>query len=251
MSRSFRAWTFAGAAALSAATGALLTVAPSALAQAEVSQAVADSHRPAADTARDADRKPAEMLRFARVRPGETIVEILPGAGYFTRLFSAAVGPRGHVYVSAPGAGVALTVLLADPAYANVTLVGFDMAGVPAAPPVDLIFTAQNYHDLFLTRLHLDTAAVVKSWYDRLKPGGLLVIVDHAAAPGAAVVETANTLHRIDPAEVRKQVEAAGFVFDGETDAVRNPKDDHTLKVFDPAIRGHTDQFVFRFRKPG
>ncbi|HWF00752.1 MAG TPA: hypothetical protein VG248_13205 [Caulobacteraceae bacterium] len=236
------------AAALVLAAG--LATAPAAIGQ-DYRGAVADSHRPASDTARDADRKPAEMLAFGRIRRGEKVLEVIPGGGYFTRLFSNAVGPSGHVF-AATSASRAKPVqdIAADAAYGNVTVVGLDAAGLSQVPPVDLVFTAQNFHDLYLTQLKLDVPAMVKSWYAKLKPGGELVVVDHAAAPGAPVGETANTLHRIDPAAVRREVEAAGFVFDGQTDVLRNPKDDHTLKVFDPAIRGHTDQFVMRFRKP-
>lgn len=217
----------------------------------DYSAAVSDSHRPAADTARDADRKPAEMLRFARIHRGESILEVIPGGGYFTRLFSKAVGPEGHVYAGTAAARAKLVQDIAsEPGYGNITVVALDDASLAQVPPVDVIFTAQNFHDLYLTQLHLDVPAMVKSWYEKLKPGGELVIIDHVAAAGAPVVETANTLHRIDPASVRHTVEAAGFRFAGETDVIRNPKDDHTLKVFDPAIRGHTDQFVMRFVKP-
>src|SRR5690606_27922322 len=113
----------------------------------------------------------------------------------------------------------------------------------------DVIWTSQNYHDLHLPRMNVDVAAVNRAVFAALKPGGLFVVVDHAAAPGSAL-ETVGTLHRIDPAIVRREVEAAGFRFDGESQVLRNPSDDHAAKVFDPAIRGHTDQFVYRFRKP-
>jgi predicted methyltransferase len=120
-----------------------------------------------------------------------------------------------------------------------------------ALPAVDLIWTSQNYHDLHLTRVHQDPVAIDKLWFSKLKPGGVLIIIDHAALPGAPVVATADALHRIDPAAARKEVESAGFMFDGESQALRNPADPHTASVFDPLIRGKTDQFAFRFRKPG
>jgi predicted methyltransferase len=113
----------------------------------------------------------------------------------------------------------------------------------------ELVWTSQNYHDLHLARLNLDVAAVNRAVYEALKPGGLYVIVDHAAAAGTGL-DVPDKLHRIDPAIVRREVEAAGFRFEGESTVLRNPADDHTLLVFDPAIRGHTDQFVFKFRKP-
>jgi predicted methyltransferase len=231
--------------------GAAIGSASPAAAQGAYAAAIADPGRPAADTARDAARKPAEMLAFAEVHPGETVLEVLPGGGYFTRLLSKAVGPTGHVYAATlPSLAKPVTALAADPAYANVTVVGIDAAGLAAVPPVGLIFTAQNYHDMHLTRAHLDVPAMDKLWYDKLAPGGYLVVIDHVAAAGAPVTATADTLHRIDPAAVRQELEAAGFVFDGGSDAIRNPADPHDKNVFDPSIRGHTDQFVFRFKRP-
>jgi predicted methyltransferase len=229
----------------------LCAVAAPAAAQGGYAEAVADPGRPATDKARDIDRKPAETLAFAKVHAGENVIEILPGAGYFTRLLSKAVGPTGHVYAATlPQFGKYVAAIAADPAYANVTLVGLDPAALAAVPPVGLIFTAQNYHDMHLTRAHLDVPAMDKVWFDRLAPGGYLVVIDHAALPGAPVTATADAMHRIDPAFVRSEVIAAGFVFDGETDFLRNPADPHDKTVFDPSIRGHTDQFALRFEKP-
>ena len=105
-----------------------------------------------------------------------------------------------------------------------------------AWPKADVMFTAQNYHDFHLTQAHLDVAAIDHLLFGAVKPGGYLVVEDHVAAVGAPVVQTADTLHRIDPALARKELEAAGFVFDGESDTLRNPADDHTKVVFDPSI---------------
>ena len=220
---------------------------------APVAAAVADPGRPAPDTARDAARKPADMLAFAGLKPGDTVLEFLPGGGYFTRLISKVVGPTGHVYASAPAGKFreAADAIAADPAYANVTVIGLDPSALAPLPPLDLIWTSQNYHDLHLTRVHLDPVALDKLWLAKLKPGGTLIVIDHAALPGAPVTATADALHRIDPAAARQEIESAGFVFDGESQAVRNPADPHTANVFDPSIRGNTDQFAFRFRKPG
>jgi predicted methyltransferase len=230
---------------------AVVGLSAAAMAQGEIAAAIADPGRPPADVARDGDRKPAETLAFARVHPGETILEIAPGTGYFTRLLSKAVGPTGHVYAAGPPVMMkAASALAADPAYANVTIVGIDAAAMAAIPSVDLIFTAQNYHDMHLTRAHLDVPAMDHAWFDKLKSGGLLVIIDHVANTGAPVTETADAMHRIDPGFVRKEIESAGFVFDGESDMLRRPADTHAVTVFDPSIRGHTDQFAFRFRKP-
>jgi predicted methyltransferase len=220
---------------------------------AAIAAAVADSGRPAADVARDAARKPAEMLVFAGLKPGDTVLELLPGGGYFTRLISRTVGPTGHVYASAPEGKFreGVSAVVADPAYANVSIIGLEAAGMAALPPLDMVWTSQNYHDIHLSQLHLDPVKVDRLWLSKLKRGGVLIIIDHAALPGAPVVATADALHRIDPAAARAEAESAGFVFDGESNAVRNPADPHTASVFDPSIRGNTDQFAFRFRKPG
>jgi predicted methyltransferase len=229
---------------LTAAAALALTAASAGAAPSHIEAAVANAVRPEAEMARDEARKPAEMLTFAGVEPGWKVAELLPGQGYFTRILAKAVGPEGKVYAAVPppqfeqarGAG-------------NVVPIAFAGPGFTTPEPVDLIFTAQNYHDLHLSRLNLDVAAVNKALFEALKPGGVLLVIDHVAADGAPL-ETADTLHRIDPAKARAELEAAGFVFEGESDAIRNPADDHTKGVFDASIRGQTDQFVYKFRKP-
>ena len=116
--------------------------------------------------------------------------------------------------------------------------------------PLDVVFMGQEYHDFVIDRFNVDVAAMNAAVFRALKPGGLYVILDHQAAAGAGT-SVVGTLHRIEGSALRAQVEAAGFVFDGETSVVRNPEDDHSLSVFDEAIRGRSDQFVYRFRKPG
>lgn len=220
-----------------------------------IAAAVADPARPAEDMARDADRKPAEMLAFAEVRPGEVVGDFLPGGGYFTRIFAKAVGPKGKVYAIISEAQAkaekppAVSAIAADPGYGNVEVVAAQFQSLSLPQKADMIWTSQNYHDLHLKRLALDVAAVNKAVFDALKPGGLYVVLDHAAAAGSPV-ETADSLHRIDPAVVKAELEAAGFKFVGESTALRNPADDHTKAVFDPAVRGHTDQFIYKFKKP-
>ncbi len=221
-----------------------------------IDAAVADKARPAADTERDAARKPAEMLKFSGVKPGDTVIELLPGGGYFTRLFSKAVGPKGVVYAAVPPAGPedaqvkGAAAIVADPNYSNVKMIQMTPDGYASVKGADILWTSQNYHDLYLSRLKLDTAAYDKLLFSAIKPGGTLIVVDHVAAAGAPVVATADALHRIDPAAAKKALEAAGFVYVGESPVLANPADDHSKNVFDPAIRGHTDQFAYRFRRP-
>jgi predicted methyltransferase len=218
--------------------------------------AVADKGRPEADTKRDADRKPAEMLEFAGIKPGMVVGDFIPGGGYFTRIFAKAVGPKGKVLaITNPPPANATTpppinAIAADPQYGNITLVSTGVSSLKLPEQVDVMWTSQNFHDLYLTRFNLDVPAVVKEIYGAVKPGGVFIVLDHRAADGAPVVETANTLHRIDPASVRKTVEAAGFKYEGESKVLANPADDHIKVVFDPALRGHTDQFIYKFRKP-
>jgi predicted methyltransferase len=240
------------------AAGLAFAGAASAAAPSNIAAAVADKGRPAADVARDAERKPQEMLVFAGVKPGMTVVDFLPGGGYFTRIFAKAVGPKGVVYAvypppraaadpAKPAPTPAAETIAADPAYANVKPVKTPLSTPSLPSGVDVFWTSQNYHDLHNVP-GLDMVGFNRAVFAALKPGGIYVVLDHAATPGDPQVT--QTLHRIDPAVVRKEVEAAGFKFDGESPVLRNPADDHTKKVFDPAIRGHTDQFVYRFRKP-
>lgn len=224
-------------------------------APAYVTAAISDSGRPAADKDRDAARKPADMVAFTGIRPGDTVLEILPGGGYFTRIFSKIVGPQGHLYAAVPDpkssdAEPAASEIAANIEYSNVTVVPLTIEALKALPPLDAIWTSQNYHDLHLSRVHADILKLDKTWFDILKPGGVVVIEDHVALAGSPATETADKLHRIDPAVARAEMEAAGFKFDGESDLLRNPADPHTAIVFDPSIRGKTDQFVYRFKKP-
>lgn len=217
--------------------------------------AVADKGRPEADVARDANRKPAEMLEFTGVKPGDKVADFIPGAGYFTRLFAKAVGPSGKVFaVTNPPPANATTpppilAVAADPNYGNITVVSTGVGSFALPEKVDVFWTAQNYHDLFARQRNLDVAAVNKLIYDSIKPGGVFVVLDHSAKPGTPI-DPDDKLHRIDPAEVRRHVEAAGFRFEGESKVLANPADDRTKIVFDPSIRGRTDQFVYKFRKP-
>lgn len=218
-----------------------------------VARALADPAR-ADQAGDDARRHAAEVVAFSGVRPGWHVVDFLPGQGYWTRIFAGVVGPTGHVDARWPAASGERAKPAIDKitgyGLANVTAAA-DSAGIlTVAQPVDLVWTVQNYHDLpnggrGEAALQAFNAAVFKA----LKPGGTYVVIDHAAPTGSGLADT-DTLHRIDPEIVKKEVLAAGFEFAGESTALANLKDDHTLKVFDPAIRGVTDQFVFKFRKP-
>jgi predicted methyltransferase len=225
---------------------------------AAIAAAVADSSRPAADRERDAARRPAELLAFAGVAPGQKIADYMPGAGYFTRIFAKAVGPAGHVYAIFPQfmadfdkADVGrISVLPAEPGYGNVSYMEEPSTAFTAPEPLDLVWTSQNYHDLQFGLSHDQILDLDRAIFAALKPGGVLVVVDHVAAPGSGW-SVAGTLHRIDPEAIKADMAAAGFRLEAESDVLRNPDDPHTATVFDPSIRGRTDQAVLRFRKPG
>lgn len=240
------------AAATVICAGAVLAAPP-----AYLTQAVADTTRPEADTRRDADRKPAETLAIAGVKPGSTVVDLLPGGGYFTRILSNAVGPKGAVYAAIPEAiaanprvapAVAQVKEFAG-AHPNTTVLVEDVTKPLAPAPVDIVFTAQNYHD-FHNFPGEGWVAINKAAHDSLKPGGVYLIVDHVGAPDTGATET-KTKHRIEPATIKSEVEAAGFKLVETSEILKDAADDHSKSVFDPAIRGKTDQIILKFKKVG
>ncbi len=219
--------------------------------------ALADPAR-AGDQGVDARRKPGDIIAFAGLKPGDTVVDLIPGSGYFSKIFSKVVGPKGHVYMIWPNEYAKEAhpdpennqKLAAQPGYGNITVIEQPGAAFATPEPVDMVFTSQNYHDYpdkFMGQI--DPMIFDRAVYKALKPGGVFLVIDHVAEAGSGLRDT-DTLHRIDPAIVKKQVIAAGFVFEGESSALRNPADDHKKVVFDKSIRGRTDQFIYRFRKP-
>jgi predicted methyltransferase len=241
------------AAALAAATPARHTPTPIEL----LRTALADPAR-AAQRGSDARRHPLELVALADLKRGQTILDLIPGDGYWTRIFSRIVGPSGRVYAVWPEAYAKLALanvrelkgLSASKAYANVVTQVQPTAQLTAPGRLDVVWTSQNYHDYndpFMGRP--GPAAFARAAYKILKPGGLFIVIDHAAAPGRAMRDT-DSLHRIERATVVQQAEEAGFRLVGESDVLRNPADPLTIKVFDPAIRGRTSQFALKFRKP-
>jgi len=238
------------AAAVIAVTAAAAAVPPT------IATAIADKGRDA-DRDADARRHPGEVIAFSGVKPGDKVVDLIPGSGYFTKIFSKAVGPKGHVYMIWPDEYAkeaqpdpVKNAELAKTGYPNTSVILQPGAAFATPEPVDLVFTVQNYHDYpdkFMGKI--DPMILNRAVYKSLKPGGVFLVVDHVAEAGSGLRDT-DTLHRIDPAIVKKQVTDAGFVFEGESDVLRNPADDHKKVVFDKAIRGHTDQFIYKFRKP-
>ncbi len=221
-----------------------------------VKAAVDDTARPEADRARDANRKPAEIVAWAGIKPGDKVADMLPGGGYFTRIFSKVVGPKGVVYAlpnarpanapaNAPDQAAAVRKIAEDPQYSNVRMSDLT-AG--AGEKLDVAWTSLNYHDL-KNRPNADLAAFNKMVFDSLKPGGTYIVIDHAAAKGAGPGVT-SALHRIEEDVVKSEVAAAGFTLENESKLLANPQDDHTTVNRDSNIQGRTDQFALRFRKP-
>ena len=222
--------------------------------------AVASTARLEGDSDRDAGRKPAEVLEFLGIRTGDSVLEMWASGGYYTQLLAHVVGDDGHVvaHLNTPlmgFAGDAVTARHADNRLPNVEILMAENNELALdADQFDAITIVLNYHDLYWESeeyawTKIDIPALLAELYKGLKPGGLLGIVDHYAAPGSPG-ETGGTLHRIDPAIVISELQAAGFVLDGESDVLRNPEDDHSKSVFDPEVRGKTDRFVLRFVKP-
>jgi predicted methyltransferase len=243
------------------ATPAETTRAPAAMESSVYQRAVDAPGRTDADRARDAGRKPAEVLAFFGIGPGMTVLDMFSGGGYYTELLSGVVGPVGKVIAHTNSAYAQFVGEEATNRYANNRL-----------PNVEILLSENNelrlpdesfdatlmilaYHDIYYVDPdngwpRIDGAKLVEELYRGLKPGGILGVVDHFAAPGSGR-ETGNTLHRIDPGIVIEELEAAGFVLDGQSEALRNANDDHSLNMAAPEVRGRTDRFILRFRKPG
>lgn len=252
-----------------------------------ISAAVADPGRPDQDRQRDADRRPAEVIAFAGVKPGDKLADFMPGRGYFTRIFCKLVGDAGHVYAisvpykpsgkpSGPPPAAAAPTATVDEPCSNVTRSSLQPRMVPApelwsssddpggvyeywasspaaenftaAEPLDLIWTSENYHDLHNPAFGSPNLLTVgRALLNALKPGGILIVEDHAAEAGSGARDT-ETLHRIDPAEVKREMRAAGFALVAESSLLHHADDPHTVKAH--AMHDRTDRFLLKFRKP-
>lgn len=248
-----------------------------------VTASIGDAARPEADTARDVNRKPADVLAFAGLKPGDKIVELQPGRGYYTRLLCKVVGASGHIHavsfmpnMAARGPAPPDAPRAAGPAGGQGGGQGGGRQGGGAAAPagpsaaetcgnvtassvsgasfalpasgLDLVWTSENYHDFHLEMMGLPSMQVFnKAVFDALKPGGVFIVEDHAAAAGSGTRDT-DALHRIDPATVIQEVTSAGFVLDSRSNVLAVAGDDHTQRVF--ALAGKTDKFLLKFRKP-
>jgi predicted methyltransferase len=217
---------------------------------AEALTAVGDATRPAKDREADAIRKPAETLTFSGVKSAMEIGEFYPGSGYFTRMLSDLVGPEGHIYAIENKAWQGPQPLDKVLGKANVSLEALPFGTVQFPKPLDLVWITQNYHDLKIAEYgKVDTAVFNEAVYAALKPGGTYLILDHEAPAGTSVAAIAR-LHRIERAQVIREVTAAGFRLVAEGSFLRRSDDDHSLSIFDKKVQGKTDQYALKFVKP-
>ena len=205
----------------------------------------------------DETRVPAAVLAFAGVKPGQTVLDFMPGGGYYSLLLARAVGPTGMVFAAnPPGENDAKAWEPFAGKIPQLHVMVMEIAAMQFAPrSLDLIFTNLNYHDLYWESEkykfpRVDVPKALAGWFTAVKPGGHVVIVDHSGPAGGDPREVAERLHRIDPERVKADMAAAGFVLEAESAVLRRSEDDRTKLVFDPAVRGKTDRFVLKFRRP-
>lgn len=225
-----------------------------------VLSALANPQRPAADRARDASRQSAAVLRFFGISPGMTVLNLYSGGGYYTEILSYLVGPQGRVVAHNNSSYLQfardeLATRYANGRLPNVQrLIAENNALSLPAGTFDAVLMTDVYHDVYLVDekigwSRIDGPKMLAVIFASMRPGGVLGVVDHAAVPGA-LPEAAAALHRIDPGLLKRDLQAAGFVLDGQSDVLLNPADDGSRPAFDPAVRGQTNQVVLRFRRP-
>jgi predicted methyltransferase len=227
---------------------------------ADVATSIAATGRSADNVKLDANRKPAELLKFLGLEQGMTVLDMFGGNRYWAEITAPAVGPKGKVLVWEPTqfyddkAKAAFTEFAAKAPNVSIVASPFEAPELPANF-ADFMLINLDYHDVYWENAKygvkkMEPQAFLKKVYDAMKPGGVVGVVDHVATAGGDTRAVVDKLHRIDPAVVKADFLQAGFKLEAESGMLRNPADDHSLLVFDPKIRGKTDRFVFKFRKP-
>ena len=222
--------------------------------------AVAAPARSADNLKLDESRKPAQVLSFLGLRPGMHVIDLFGGNRYWTEIIAPVVGPKGHVLVWEPAQFYDADAKKAFEEFAaktpNVTIVStpFEAISLPKNS-ADFVMLNLNYHDTYWQNdkykiPRMDPAVFLKTVYQAMKPGAVIGVIDHVASSNKDTRATVEKFHRIDPEVVKADFKRAGFVLVGSSEMLRNPADDHSLLVFDPKIRGKTDRFVFKFKKP-
>lgn len=217
--------------------------------------ALAAEGRPAEDRDRDEGRKPGQVLAFLGIEPGDRVAELMSGKGWYVEILSRVVGPKGQVFahnspfVLERFAEGALSTRLKNPDLANVTRINADLDKMKLPDGLDAVMIVLFYHDTYWQKV--DRAKMNAEVFASLKPGGVYGIIDHSAEPGSGDRDV-YTLHRVDEALVKQEILAAGFVLDGESDLLANPKDTRDYNVFRDVRtnRDNTDRFILRFKKP-
>lgn len=227
-----------------------------------IDTALASPDRPEADRAQDERRKAREFLEFAGIEPGMKVLDAFAAGGYYTELLSRIVGEGGSVVAYNNAAYARFAAKGIEARYAGNRLPNVQQLTVEVdqleLPPgsLDAVFFVMSYHDLYWRPMDrswppTDPAQMLRKLHAALKVGGVVIVQDHVAVPGGDTAAVVDRLHRIDPEVVRRDFKAAGFALETESPMLAHPDDDHAKQVFDPDIRGRTDQFVFRFRRPG
>ena len=210
----------------------------------------------------DEGRKPAQVLQVLGLRPGMHVLDLFGGNAYWAEIMAPVVGPKGHDTVWEPTqfyndkTKASFAAFMAK--HPNVSIVSSPFEDPAAALPknyADFVILNDNYHDTYWQSdkykiPQMDPNAFLKAVYNSMKPGAVIAVIDHIASPNSDTRAMVEKVHRIDPNVVKADFKRAGFVFVKSSDLLRNPADDHTLLVFDPKVRGHTDRFIYEFRKP-
>ena len=231
-----------------------------AAAPADLVAAVGLPSRSADNVKLDESRKPADLLQFLGLQQGMTVIDMFGGNRYWAEITAPAIGANGKVYVWEPTqfyddkSKAAFAEFAAKAPNASIVASPFEAPELPANY-ADFMLINLDYHDVYWESAkfgvkRMEPEAFLKTVYSAMKPGGIVGVVDHAAVPGGDTRQVVDKLHRIDPAVVKADFQRAGFLLEAESDLYRNPADDRGLLVFDPKIRGKTDRFVLKLRKP-
>jgi predicted methyltransferase len=225
-----------------------------------IAAAVSATDRTPDNVKLDEGRKPAQVLQFLGLRRGMHVLDLFGANAYWAEITSPVVGPKGHVTVWNPTQFYsdkrkqAFEAFMAKHPNVSIVTSPFEAPELPKNY-ADLVILNDNYHDTYwqndkLGVPKMDPNAFLKAVYASMKPGAVIGVIDHVALPNNDTRATVDKLHRIDPNVVKADFKRAGFVLVGSSNILRNPADPHNAEVHDASIKGKTDRFIFKFRKP-